>query len=87
MNAQLKAVEIASQPGFSGNAAAEVAAATGRAADAETGTGMRRSTTLARYWTHVACWLVSISGNPNVIRGTILDGLVERYGSGNGGGS
>jgi hypothetical protein len=35
----------------------------------------------AAYWTHVACYLVAAADNPNVARGAVLEGLVERYGA------
>jgi hypothetical protein len=76
---------ITSLPTFESNPAGEVGRATQLAADAETGVGIHRGTVppgWAAFWTHVACHLVAAAANPSVTRGTVLDGLVEKYGDG-----
>ena len=76
---------ITSIPTFVTNPAGAVAEATAKATQHETGVGVytgKVSRSKAMFWTHVACGLVAAAENPNVTRGTVLDGLVAKYGDG-----
>ena len=75
---------LASLPWFTTSPATVVAEATAKAAQHETGIGVYRPSDpgQAAFWTHVACGLVAVAANPNVVRGAVLDGLAEKYGDG-----
>lgn len=64
---------------FATNPAEIVARYTGKAADCVHGMGPRED---ARLYTHVAAGVHAAADNPAVIRGTVLEALIERFGSG-----
>lgn len=41
-----------------------------------------RATLGDAFLVHLACALIAQSGNPHLVRGAVLDGLVARYGDG-----
>lgn len=71
--------------------AAVIGAVVGRAADARTGGGVKDTWSFAavqrmrldaEFHTHLACALVVAADNPYIVRGAVLDSLVERFGTG-----